>query len=298
MAAKLSKNICTGKGWAAICLLAALILIIAPQPARAMQPVFMPLAGYLETKGMSKAQAQSLLSSPRLKFQGKLLSGLLAKSEKSRNYAQFLASDSVSRSKKFMRRHQELLTQSQRAFGVPGEVVVAILAIESGLGAYTGRWNTMSVLASQAVLDSPKGRQMLYRHWPVKQRAYFHSPEFKKRLDWRAGWARGEVVALLRLAAMRRVSPYDFRGSAAGALGMSQFVPSSILKHGTDGDGDGTVDLDNTHDAVHSVSVYLLVHGWRPGMSREQQIEIILTYNKSTPYANTVLDLAAKLGFE
>ena len=295
MAAKLNKNKRQRKGRVAICLLIMLFFGFAPLPARAMQPVFKPLAEYLEAQGMPKARVQSLLSSPRLKFEGKLLTGLLVKPEKSRNYAQFLETDSVNRAKKFARRHKSLLRETQRTTGVPGEVVVAILTIESGLGAYTGRWNTMSVLCSQAVLDSKKGRKQLYRYWPARQRAYFHSPEFGKRLIWRAGWARGEVVALLRLAAQRRVSPYDFSGSVAGALGMCQFVPSSILKHGTDGDGDGKVDLNNPHDAVHSVSVYLLVHGWRPGMSREQQLEIIRTYNKSTPYANTVLDLAGKI---
>lgn len=295
MAAKLSKNKSLAKGWAAICLLAALAFIITPMPAQAMKPVFRPLAEYLEAKGMSKAQVRSLLSTPRLKFEGKLLAGLLAKPEKARDYGQFLAPDSVRRAKKFAREHKSLLAESRRAFGVPGSVVVAILAIESGLGSYTGRWNTMSMLASQAVLDSKRGRRQLFRYWPKRQRDYFKSAEFNKRLNWRADWARGEVVALLHLAAKRRVSPYDFKGSVAGALGMCQFVPSSILKHGTDGDADGKVDLDNTADAVHSVSVYLLVHGWRPGLSREQQLEVIRTYNKSTPYANTVLDLAGKL---
>jgi membrane-bound lytic murein transglycosylase B len=295
MAAKLSKNKCLAKGWAAICLLAALAFIITPIPALAMKPVFRPLAKYLEAKGMTKAQVRSLLSTPRLKFEGKLLAGLLAKPEKSRDYAQFLAPNSVRRAQKFARRHKSLLAESQRSFGVPGSVVVAILAIESGLGSYTGRWNTMSVLASQAVLDSKRGRRQLYRYWPKRQRDYFKSSEFDKRLNWRAEWARGEVVALLHLAAKRRVSPYDFKGSVAGALGMCQFVPSSILKHGTDGDADGKVDLENPADAVHSVSVYLLVHGWRPGLSRDEQIEVIRTYNKSTPYANTVLDLAEKL---
>jgi membrane-bound lytic murein transglycosylase B len=295
MAAKLNKKESLAKGRVAVCLLAALVIILAPTSALAMKPVFQPLAKYLQSRGMTQAQVKSLLSSPRLKFQGKLLTGLLAKSEKSRNYAQFLAPTTVALAKKFARRHESLLAESQRAFGVPGSVVVAILTIESGLGSYTGRWNTMSVLASQAVLDSKEGRKQLYRHWPARQRAYFHSAEFDKRLNWRAGWARGEVFALLHLAAKHRVSPYAFKGSVAGAMGMSQFVPSSILKHGTDGDADGKVDLDNPHDAVHSVSVYLLVHGWRPGLSREEQMEVIRTYNKSTPYANTVLDLAGKL---
>ncbi len=295
MASKLNKNPGIVKALKAAWLLLALFLIAAPAPALAMQTVFKPLAAYLQAQGMPKAKVNRLLGSPRLKFEAKLLAVLLAKPESSLNYAQFLNKTTVSLARDFARRHKSLLKQSEKSNGVPGAVVVAILTIESGLGSYTGSANTMSVLASQAVLDSQRGQKLLYRRWPSGQRSYFRSQEFKTRLQKRAAWARGEVEALILLAAKRRVSPYAFKGSLAGALGMCQFVPSSVLKHGTDGDKDGRVNLDNPVDAVHSVGVYLRDHGWRAGMNRQEQLEIVRTYNKSWPYANTVLDLAAKL---
>jgi membrane-bound lytic murein transglycosylase B len=295
MAAKNSKNQGLAKGWVVACLLAALVFLPASSQARSVQAVFKPLAVYLEAHGMPRNRVKRLLSSPRLKFEGKLMAALLAKPEKSLDYAQFLTKSNVRRAKDFVRKNKNMLSQAQSATGVPGSVVVAILSIESGLGSYTGRSNTMSILCSQATLDTKRGRKMLYRYWPVRQRDYFRSAEFDKRLKWRADWARGEVMALIHLAAKYRVSPYDFTGSLAGALGMCQFVPSSVLKHGTDGNEDGRVDLDNAHDAVHSVAVYLQSHGWRPGMSRAQKLEVIRLYNKSWPYANTVLDLAAKI---
>jgi membrane-bound lytic murein transglycosylase B len=295
MVPKLNKNQGVAKALKAVWLGLALFLAMAPAPARAGQAVFKPLAAYLEASGMPKGQVKRLLNSPRLKFEAKLLSRLLARPEKSLDYAQFLTKTNVKRAREFARRHKELLEDNQRASGVPGSVVVAILTIESGLGSYTGRANTMSVLASQAVLDTKKARKLLYPYWPAKQRAYFRSREFGERLQKRAAWARDEVVALLKLAAQRRVSPYSFQGSLAGALGMCQFVPSSVLKHGTDGDNNGLVDLNDPVDAVHSVGVYLKNHGWRQGMNRAEQLEIIRTYNKSWPYANTVLDLAARL---
>lgn len=295
MAAKNSKNQGVSKGRVAVCFLAALFFIFAPGPARAMQSVFNPLAAYLQDQGMPRAKVDRLLSSPRLKFEAKLLAALLAKPEKSLDYAQFLTTDNVRSAKAFARKHADRLRQSERATGVPGSVVVAILSVESRLGAYTGRSNTMSVLASQAVLDTKRGRKLLYRYWPSGQRDYFRSPEFADRLQKRAQWAKGEVAALIQLAGQRRVSPYAFKGSLAGALGMCQFVPSSVLKHGADGDRDGRVDLDNVQDAAHSVAVYLQAHGWRPGLGRDKQLEVIRLYNKSWPYANTVLDLAAKL---
>jgi membrane-bound lytic murein transglycosylase B len=72
-------------------------------------------------------------------------------------------------------------------------------------------------------------------------------------------------------------------------------MPSSLLKWGTDGDQDGRVDLTQNADAIHSVAVYLAAHGWRSGMNRQEQYEVVYTYNHSQAYVNTVLDLAAKI---
>ncbi len=295
---QLNRTAAAGKGRRACragCLLAALAVLLAAGPASAGQRVFQPLAAYLEGQGMPPAKVERLLNSRRLKFQGRILARFLARPEKSLDYAQFLSPTVVRRARRFKHRHAALLRANRAATQVPGPVVVAILAVESSLGSYTGRWNTMSVLASQAVLDTELGRRLLYRHWPRKQRRYFHSPEFEERLARRAAWARQEVVALLRLASRRRISPYDFKGSPAGALGMCQFMPSSALDHGVDGNRDGRLDLNHPADAVHSVGRYLHAHGWRPGLTRRQQLQVLLTYNHSQPYANTVLELARRL---
>jgi membrane-bound lytic murein transglycosylase B len=77
---------------------------------------------------------------------------------------------------------------------------------------------------------------------------------------------------------------------------MSQFMPTSIQNWGTDGDGDGRVDLTQAVDAMFSVGNYLHAHGWRRGMSRAQQAEVVHTYNHSQPYVDTVLELARRMG--
>jgi membrane-bound lytic murein transglycosylase B len=271
-------------------------LALAPAGrAAAIPELFAPLADHLRAAGVEPAQVERLLSSPELEFEGRLLSRLLARAESTLDYAQFLEKPTVRRARAFQRAHRRLLEANQRATGVPPSVVVAIMAVESNLGSYSGRWRTFNVLASQAVLDTRLGRQALFRHWPADQRAYFKSREFKKRLAWRAGWARDEVLALIRLARRENISPLTFRGSPAGALGMCQFVPSSILAHGADADRDGHVDLHHPADAVHSVGRYLRHFGWRPGLDRRAQLEVLLHYNRSRPYANTVLDLARRL---
>ena len=63
-----------------------------------------------------------------------------------------------------------------------------------------------------------------------------------------------------------------------------------------DGDGDGKRDLwQSNADVIASVANYLKHHGWKPGMTRQQQYQVILKYNYSKPYANTILDIAARL---
>ena len=81
-------------------------------------------------------------------------------------------------------------------------------------------------------------------------------------------------------------------GSIYGAVGLCQFMPSNISTYGADGDGDGRVDLFTIPDAVASLSHYLYKHGWRAGLSRQRQHALLMRYNKSTVYANTILALA------
>jgi membrane-bound lytic murein transglycosylase B len=283
-------------GKAAVALLAlAALAVWAAAPAAAHARLFAPLADHLRSAGAEPAQVERLLASPELEFEGRLLSRLLARSESSLNYQQFLQKPTVARARAFQREHARLLAATEAATGVPSEVVVAILAVESNLGSYSGRWRTFNVLASQAVLDTPAGRRALKAHWPKSQAAYFRSQKLRERLQWRASWAREELVALLKLARRENVSPLWFRGSPAGALGMCQFVPSSILAHGVDADQNGHVDLHGPADAVPSVARYLRHFGWRPGLDREQRVEVLLHYNRSRPYANTVLELARRL---
>ncbi|MFH1035058.1 MAG: lytic murein transglycosylase [Pseudomonadota bacterium] len=268
---------------------------LAAAPAAQRDPALAPVKAYLVAQGLPAGQAEALLAHPEVRFEDKLLARMLARPERPMDYRQFLRPETVARARHFARQEAPVLAEAQRKSGVPPEVVVAILTIESGLGTYTGKWPTVGVLASQAVLDSPPARQRLARVWPPKQRRYLSTPQCDQRFRKRAAWARAELWGLIQIAKQRGVSPLSFKGSPAGALGMPQFMPSSLLKWGTDGDQDGRVDLNQKADAIHSVAVYLAAHGWRAGLSRQGQYQVVHTYNHSQPYVNTVLDLAARI---
>jgi membrane-bound lytic murein transglycosylase B len=258
--------------------------------------MFATVRGYLLAQGLPPAQVNDLLANPQLHFEAGLMARMLARPEKPRDYAQFLTPATIAPAQAFARRHADTLAAVERRTQCPPSVVVAILAIESGLGTYTGKWQAFKVLASQAILDTPQAQAQLARHWPADQRATLAKPEFHERLRKRAAWARQELMALIKLSRQWGVSPWAVMSSPAGALGMSQFMPTSIQNWGADGDGDGRVDLTQAVDAMYSVGNYLHAHGWRRGLSREAQAKVVYTYNHSQPYVDTVLELARRIG--
>lgn len=131
--------------------------------------------------------------------------------------------------------HGAALEKAQRAFGVPAEVIVSILGIETFYGRNTGRWRVVDALATLA-FDYPP----------------------------RAAFFRGELANFLRFARDTGIDVFSVRGSYAGAIGIPQFMPGSYLRYAVDFDGDGVVDLRaSAADAVGSVANFLKQHGWQ-----------------------------------
>jgi membrane-bound lytic murein transglycosylase B len=134
----------------------------------------------------------------------------------------------------FWRQHQATLAKAEALSGVPAEMIVAIIGIETIYGKHLGRFETFSALAT-LTFDYPP----------------------------RADLFRRELEALLLLARDERRSPTDYRGSYAGAIGLPQFLPSSIRAYAVDLDGSGQIDLTGSPtDAIGSVANFLKLHGW------------------------------------
>ncbi|CAM5464579.1 MULTISPECIES: lytic murein transglycosylase B [unclassified Thauera] len=137
----------------------------------------------------------------------------------------------------FWREHEHELARAERSFGVPAEVIVAIIGVETVYGRQTGNFETLSALATLA-FDYPP----------------------------RAELFRRELESLFVLARQQGRAPDSFTGSFAGALGYPQFLPSSVLAYAVDFDGNGRIDFESDAiDAIGSVANYLKVHGWQTG---------------------------------
>jgi membrane-bound lytic murein transglycosylase B len=150
--------------------------------------------------------------------------------------AAFVNQERVQGGLKFWNRHRATLARARTGFGVPEEVIVAILGIETFYGRRTGHWRVIDSLATLA-FDYPP----------------------------RAPYFRAELENFLLFARDRRLDVLTVRGSYAGAIGIPQFMPGTYRRYAIDFDGDGACDLRDAADAIGSVANFLKQHGWRRG---------------------------------
>jgi membrane-bound lytic murein transglycosylase B len=137
----------------------------------------------------------------------------------------------------FLREHREILARAQAQTGVPAEVIVAILGVETYYGRVAGNYLVLDALSTLA-FDYPK-----------------RAPFFTKELE-----------NFLLLAREQGLDPTELKGSYAGAMGYGQFMPSSYRAYAVDFDEDGVADIwNNPEDAIGSVANYLARHGWKAG---------------------------------
>jgi membrane-bound lytic murein transglycosylase B len=207
-------------------------------------------------------------------------------------YKGFLQPEAINRAYAFSHENKETLKRMRAHYCVPEEVVVSIMLVETGLGKNTGSRKAFNVLASMAVArDLEEIRAFL----PYDLLTPANEGYARARCREKADWAYHELKSLLRYAEKNRMDPLEIPGSIYGAIGLCQFMPSNIPSYGVDTDGDGRIDLFATDDALHSIGKYLRGHGWKCQLSRKKQHRVVMAYNHSSVYANTVLSVAEKL---
>jgi membrane-bound lytic murein transglycosylase B len=182
--------------------------------------------------------------------------------------------------------------------GVPAEVVAAILHVETRCGRNTGESLVLYGLARLAMANEPDNleRNLDRRAAPGGSL----DPALEQRVRARAATLEGlfypEVRGVFELAQLWGRDPLSLRGSASGAFGFPQFLPTSYLRFGADGNGDGRVDLYDVDDAATSAAWFLVSHGWQGRLERGAQRRVLWHYNRSDAYIDAVLGLAAEIG--
>ncbi|ODT67453.1 MAG: lytic transglycosylase [Pelagibacterium sp. SCN 63-23] len=144
----------------------------------------------------------------------------------------------------------QTLAGAQQRYGVQPEIVLAIWGMETNFGGFMGGNNTIHALAT------------------LTQSGY------------RADFFRSELVTALRILSDGHVSPSSMVGSWAGAMGHTQFMPSSFMRYAVDYNGDGRKDIWNSvPDALGSTANYLKSFGWRPGETWGYEVKIPQGFN-------------------
>nr|WP_245890887.1 lytic murein transglycosylase [Defluviimonas aquaemixtae] len=152
----------------------------------------------------------------------------------------------VANGKAALAQHRNLLEQIEATYGVDKEVVVAVWGLESSYGTYRGNTPLIEALATLAY-DGRRGK-------------FFES----------------QLIAALQIVQAGDVDPRQMTGSWAGAMGHTQFIPTSYLSYAVDFTGDGKRDIwsDDPADALASTAAYLSQFGWRRGLPWGVEVQL------------------------
>jgi membrane-bound lytic murein transglycosylase B len=158
----------------------------------------------------------------------------------------FITEGRINRGVVFWQNNKQVLLKAERTYGVPSEIIVAILGIETYYGKIQGKYPTLKTLIGKAFGTS--SRRSFYR---------------------------GELESFLLLARENTLPLLAIKGSSAGALGYAQFIPSSYRYYAVDFDNDFRVDLfNNTQDAIGSIANYLAKHNWQKDGKTVEIVEL------------------------
>jgi membrane-bound lytic murein transglycosylase B len=144
------------------------------------------------------------------------------------------ADEYVSKGLSYIENNKGAFVASEQRFGIPQEFLAALIAMETDFGNHTGNYTTVSALYSRMEHGS--------------------EDRFISRAQ--------QLIALASYCLDTGIDCYSVTGSYAGAIGIVQFLPSSLLVYGIDGNEDGIIDLSNPIDAIPSGANYLAKHGW------------------------------------
>ena len=247
----------------------------------------------LVADGFEPLKIKQIYSRPQVSFEADGVILLFTYRESQVNYGQFTNKWSIAKANQYLKENKSDLTRIEKEYGVDKKIITAILLVETGLGASVGTRSALNTLSTMAALKDPMVRNRLWELIPDSKK--ISRKKFEKKASSRSNWAYKELKAFLEYTSREGFDPVSIPGSFAGAVGIAQFMPTSILAYGQDGNNDGMVDMLNHADSMASIANYLKSHGWRPGQSREKAEKIIYHYNHSSYYVDTILKISSKL---
>ena len=234
------------------------------------------IEGLVKEHGFDEEFVRNTLRSAERK--DSILTAISRPAEKTLNWAEyskiFLTEKRIRYGKEFMQTHADTLAKAEKEFGVPKEIITAIIGVETRYGQNKGSYRVLDALSTLGFDYEP-----------------------------RAEFFKNELVQMFLLAREQGFKIEDLKGSYAGAMGYGQFISSSYRHYAVDFDGDNVVDiLNNPVDAIGSVANYFKMHRWQTGEPVAEQvvldgIEYKKLLNNSLKPSKKLADLRAE-GFQ
>jgi len=205
----------------------------------ANHPDAQPLINDLVAEGMDRRYLEELLGNAQR--QDSILKVMSRPAEKRLTWGEyrniFIEQQRIDQGVQFWRENEAALARAEREYGVPPEIIGAIIGVETRYGRITGNYRVLDALATLG-FDYPQ----------------------------RGEFFRGQLKEYVHLVQEEQLDPLALKGSYAGAMGYGQFIPSSYRAYAVDFDGDHRRDIwSNTSDAIGSVANYFAEHGWKEG---------------------------------
>ncbi len=202
--------------------------------------------------GFKQSELESLFKQVQIKQ--KIIDAMSRPAEKSKAWYEyrkiFLTDKRIKQGVKFWQENTNVLKYAEEVYGVPAEIIVAIIGVETFYGRLQGSYRVMDALSTLA----------------------FRYPK-------RSKFFRGELKHFLVMSKDQKFDPLSKKGSYAGAMGMGQFIPSSFQSYAIDFNGDGEKNIwTNNEDAIGSVANYFKRHGWK----KDQPVADQVNLSKST----------------
>jgi membrane-bound lytic murein transglycosylase B len=251
------------------------------------------LVDRLKKAGVPESEIVAIYSDPRMPH-FTLIPFKVKPKEPSTMYTSFNKDSFARLGASFIQEYDHEFDKMERTYGVPREVVTAILVIETQLGRHTGNEMIVHRLSRLAAVLDPNNIKETYRRLKATD-STVTLDDVKARGRYLEETFLPEIPAILEISKRNQVHVFHILGSNAGAFGIPQFLPSAFIKYGVDGDGDGNVSLFNKVDALWSAGNYLAAFGYKSELPYAQRRKVIWEYNRSDAYIDTVFRLASRI---
>ncbi|MCB0318192.1 MAG: lytic murein transglycosylase [Bdellovibrionales bacterium] len=247
------------------------------------------LVARLVTSGVAHHDVRKIYQNPQMPAYSSVSFSIVPKESKSL-YSNFTRSSNIKLANSFLNSHQKIFDEVEKKYPVNRYVITSIMLVETQTGRFTGDSKVIYRLSRLAGIADPSNLVLNYHRLKARDKKVSYI-EVKDRGDKLEEMFLPEISALIEIANRNKYNVFEIKGSSAGAFGLPQFLPSSYLKFGLDGNSDGVISLFDPNDAIWSVANFLSHFNWNNSLSYGDKSKVIYNYNRSKAYVDTVLEI-------